>query len=202
MGTRDKRIDAYIAKSADFAQPILSYLREVVHEGCPEVEETIKWSFPHFMYKGILCSVAAFKEHCAFGFWKGSLILDSSTNKSADAMGQFGRITALKELPPKSVLLGYIKKARQLHDNGVKVPKKPKPRGEKKELVVPDYFLKAVKKNKKALATFEGFSYSHKKEYVEWVTEAKTDETRNRRLQTTVEWLEQGKARNWKYERC
>lgn len=202
MGSRDKRIDAYIAKSADFAQPILRYLREVVHEGCPEVEETIKWSFPHFMYKGMLCSMAGFKEHCAFGFWKGNLILDSASNKSDDAMGQFGRITSLKDLPPKSVLLGYIKKARQLHDDGVKAPKKPKPRGEKKELVVPDYFLKAVKKNKKALATFEGFSYSHKKEYVEWVTEAKTDETRNRRLQTTVEWLEQGKARNWKYERC
>jgi uncharacterized protein YdeI (YjbR/CyaY-like superfamily) len=146
--------------------------------------------------------MAGFKEHCAFGFWKASLILDPASNKSDDAMGQFGRITSLKELPPKSVLLGYIKKARQLHDNGVKMPRKPKPRGEKKELVAPDYFLKAVKKNKKALATFEGFSYSHKKEYVEWVADAKTDETRNRRLQTTVEWLEQGKARNWKYERC
>lgn len=202
MGTRDKRIDAYIARSADFAQPILRYLREVVHEGCPEVEETIKWSFPNFMYEGILCGMAAFKQHCAFGFWKGSLILDGAANKSADAMGQFGRITSIKDLPAKSVLIGYIKKARQLHDDGVKTPKKPRPRGEKKELVVPDYFLKAVKKNKKAQATFDSFSYSHRKEYVEWVTEAKTEETRNRRLQTTVEWLEQGKSRNWKYERC
>lgn len=202
MGTRDKRIDAYIARSADFARPILGYLREVVHEGCPEVEETIKWSFPNFMYKGILCGMAGFKQHCAFGFWKGSLILDGHANKSANAMGQFGRITSIKDLPAKSVLIGYMKKARQLHDDGVKTPKKPRPRGEKKELVVPGYFLKAIKKNKKALATFDSFSYSHRKEYVEWVTEAKTEETRNRRLETTVEWLEQGKARNWKYERC
>jgi uncharacterized protein YdeI (YjbR/CyaY-like superfamily) len=202
MPSKDKRIDAYIAKSAEFAQPILRHLREVVHEGCPEVEETIKWSFPHFMYKGILCSMAGFKEHCAFGFWKGSLILDSSANKSADGMGQFGRIASLMDLPSRAVLLGYIKKAKQLHDDGIKVPKKPQPRGVKKELTIPDYLLKAIKKSKKAAATFDGFSYSHKKEYVEWVTEARTEETRNRRLQTTVEWLEQGKSRNWKYERC
>jgi len=202
MSTRDKRVDAYIAKSAEFAQPILQYLREIVHEGCPEVEETMKWSFPHFMYKGILCSMASFKQHCAFGFWKGSLILDGKDSKSSEAMGQFGRITSLKELPPKSVLLGYVQKARQLHNDGVKVPRKPQPRGAKKELDIPNYFTAALKKNKKALATFTGFPYSHKKEYVEWVSEAKTDETRNRRLQTSVEWLSQGKARNWKYERC
>ena len=202
MGTRDKRIDAYIARSAGFAQPILSYLREVVHESCPEVEETMKWSFPHFMYKGILCSMASFKGHCAFGFWKGSLVMDGAEGKSIEAMGQFGRITALQELPPKSTLLAYVKKARQLNDEGVKVLQKARPRGEKKDLVVPDYFLAAVKKNRKALATFEGFPYSHKKEYVQWVTEAKTDETRHRRLETSVEWLSQGKSRNWKYERC
>jgi hypothetical protein len=201
MSRRDKRIDVYIAKSADFAQPILSYLREVVHEACPEVEETMKWSFPHFMYKGMFCSMASFKAHCAFGFWKGSLVMDGE-DKSANAMGQFGRITSLKDLPPKSTLLAYMKKARQLNDEGVKVPQQAKPRGEKNHLVVPDYFLAAVKKNKKALATFQGFPYSHKKEYVQWVTEAKTDQTRTRRLQTSVEWLAEGKARNWKYERC
>src|SRR5215469_542029 len=193
MGTRDKRIYAYIGKSAGFAQPILSYLREVIHEGCPEVEETMKWSFPHFMYKGILCSMASFKGHCAFGFWKGSLVMDGAQGKSTEAMGQFGRITALKELPPKSTLLAYVKKARQLNDEGVKVLQKARPRGEKKDLVVPDYFLAAVKKNRKALATFEGFPYSHRKEYIQWVTEAKTDETRNRRLETSVEWLSEGK---------
>ena len=201
MGTRDKRIDAYIAKSAGFAQPILRHLREAVHEACPEVEETMKWSFPHFMYKGMMCSMASFKQHCAFGFWKGSLVMDGG-GKSTDAMGQFGRITSLKDLPPKSTLLAYIKKARQLNDAGVKVPTKAKPRGEKKDLIVPDYFLAAVKKNRKAFATFEGFPYSHKKEYVQWITEAKTDETRSRRLQTSIEWLAEGKSRNWKYERC
>jgi len=202
MSTRDKRIDTYIAKSADFAQPILQYLREIVHEGCPEIEETMKWSFPHFMYKGILCSMASFKQHCVFGFWKGSLVLDGKDSNSTDAMGQFGRITSLHDLPSKSVLLGYVQKARQLHDHGVRVPRKPQPRGEKKELTIPDYFSAALKENKKALATFTGFSYSHKKEYVQWVTEAKTHETRNRRLQTSMEWLAQGKSRNWKYERC
>ena len=200
MGTKDKRVDAYIAKSAPFAKPILQHIREIVHEGCPEVEETMKWSFPHFMYKGMLCSVASFKEHCAFGFWKGSLLLDSR-QKSGDAMGQFGRITSTKELPSKKVLVAYVKKARELNDAGVKVNRPPRTK-EKKDLVVPDYFLAAIKKNKKALTTFDAFPYSKKKDYVDWVTEAKTDETRNRRLQTTVEWLAEGKARNWKYEKC
>ena len=198
MGTRDKRIDTYIDKSADFAKPIMRQLREIVHEACPEVQETMKWSFPHFDYKGMLCSMAAFKEHCAFGFWKASLILNDE-HKSDDAMGQFGRLTSIKDLPPKRVLLGYIKKAMELNDHGVKV-RKPKPRGEKKELVVPDFFMAALKKEKKALATFEGFPYSRKKDYVEWVTEANTDATRQRRLKTSVEWLAEGKSRNWKYE--
>ncbi len=202
MGTRDKRIDAYIAKSAEFAQPILRELREIVHEGCPEVEEAMKWSFPHFMYKGMLCSMAAFKEHCAFGFWKRSLVIDPKENKSVDAMGQFGRITSPKDLPPKRVLLGYVKKAMQLNDNGIKIPAKPKPKTDKKDLKVPDYFLSLLKKNKKALTVFEGFPYSKKKEYVDWVTEAKTEETRERLLATSVEWLAEGKARNWKYEKC
>src|SRR5215471_14351950 len=133
MGTRDKRIDAYIAKSADFAQPILRELRETVHEGCPEVEETIKWGFPNFTYKGILCGMASFKQHCAFGFWKGSLVIDGNDN-NVDAMGQFGRITSLKDLPPRRMLLAYVKKARQLNHDGIKVPRKSKPLGEKKDL--------------------------------------------------------------------
>jgi hypothetical protein len=202
MGSRDKRLDAYIAKSAEFARPILRELREIVHEGCPEVEETMKWSMPHFDYKGMLCGMAAFKQHCTFGFWKGKLLFDGENQQSAEAMGQFGRITSLKDLPPKRVLIGYVRKAAELNDQGVKVPRKPKPSSDKKELVVPAYFMAAVKKNKKALATFETFPYSHKKEYVQWVTEAKTDETRQRRLTTSVEWLAQGKSRNWKYEKC
>jgi uncharacterized protein YdeI (YjbR/CyaY-like superfamily) len=136
--------------------------------------------------------MASFKQHCAFGFWKGCLILDDEC-KSADAMGQFGRITSLQDLPPRRILIEYIKKARQLNEQGVKL-QKSKPRSEKKELAVPDYFRAAVKKNKKALATFEGFSHSRKNEYLEWVTEAKTEETRERHLKTTVEWLAQSKS--------
>ena len=201
MGIRDKRVDDYIAKAAPFAQPILRQIREIVHEGCLEVEETIKWGFPHFMQGGIICSMAAFKKHCALAFWKGSLILDRKENKSAEAMGQFGRITSLHDLPSRKVLIGYIKKVRELKHSGVKKVNIPRTR-EKKELVVPDYFLMAVKKNRKALATFDAFSYSKRKEYVEWVADAKTDDTRSRRMQTAVEWLSEGKARNWKYERC
>ena len=202
MPSKDKRIDAYISQSAEFAQPILSHIREVVHEGCPEVQETIKWGMPHFEHKGIMCGMASFKEHCAFGFWKGSLVVDAKEIKSVDAMGQFGRITSLKDLPSKKLLVSYVKKAAELNEAGIKNPARVKQRAEKKELVVPDYFTAAVKKNKKAFATFDGFPYSKKKDYVEWVTEAKTDETRARRLKTAVEWMAEGKARNWKYERC
>ncbi len=133
MGTRDKRVDAYIAKSAEFARPILRDLREIVHEACPEVEETIKWGFPHFDYKGMLCGMAAFKQHCTFGFWKSKLVLDPDDNKSRDAMGQFGRITSLKDLPSRRMLIGCVKKAKELNDAGIKTPR-PKPRSEKKEL--------------------------------------------------------------------
>ncbi len=196
----DKRIDAYIAKSADFARPILNELRAIVHDACPEVEETIKWSFPNFTYKGkILCSMAAFKEHCAFNFWRGGEVLDQK-HKSHEAMGQFGRIASIKDLPPKKVIIDYLRKAMDLQDSGTK-PARPKPKTEKKELVVPDYFTAALKKDKKVQAAFEGFSYSHKKEYLEWITEAKTDETRQRRIATALEWLAEGKSRNWKYER-
>jgi len=200
MGTRDKRVDAYIANSAAFAQPILRELREIVHEGCPEVKEELKWRVPHFEYKGMFCGMAAFKEHCTFGFWKEKLVLGG--DKQEEGMGQFGRIQSLKDLPSKRTLLGYIRKAKELNDKGIKSPRKPRPKGERKELVVPAYFTAAIQKNKKALAAFEAFPYSKKKDYVEWVTDAKTDETRDRRLKTSVEWLAQGKSRNWKYEKC
>ena len=198
MGTRDKRVDAYIEKSADFAKPILAHIREIVHEGCPEVQEEMKWSFPNFMYKGMFCNMAAFKEHCAFGFWKAKLMFG---DREREAMGNFGRITSVKDLPSKKVLIGFLKEAKRLNDEGVKV-EKPKPSKEKKELVVPAYILAAIKKDKKAQSTWDAFSYSHKKEYVEWITEAKTEETRNRRVAQMLEWLPEGKARNWKYERC
>jgi uncharacterized protein YdeI (YjbR/CyaY-like superfamily) len=203
MGQKDKRVDAYIAKSAEFARPILKQLRGVVHKGCPGVEETLKWGFPHFQYHGILCSMAAFKEHCAFGFWKASIMTDPEkrlTTMGKTAMGHFGRIQDLSDLPPEKTILAYVKEAARLNEEGVKVPVKRKP-APKTELVVPDYVVAALKRNKKASKSFEGFSYSHKKEYLEWITEARTEETRNKRLATAIEWMAEGKSRNWKYQR-
>ncbi|NJD23222.1 MAG: hypothetical protein FIA82_11230 [Melioribacter sp.] len=203
MGKKDLRVDAYIAKSQDFAKPILKHLRELVHKACPDVEETIKWSFASFDYKGPFCSMAAFKQHCVFGFWKAALMKDPvlmSNAKSETAMGHLGRITSLKDLPSDKTLISYLKEAAKLNADGVKLPKK-KISSEKKVIVVPNYFSKELKKNQKANETFNNFSYSHKKEYVEWITEAKTEETRNKRIATTLEWLAEGKARNWKYEK-
>jgi uncharacterized protein YdeI (YjbR/CyaY-like superfamily) len=201
MGKKDKNIDAYIAKSAAFAQPVLIHLRELIHTCCPEVEEKMKWSFPHFDYKGMMCSMAAFKQHCAFGFWKASIMSDPKklfVEGAEAAMGHLGRIMGLKDLPPDKVLMAYIKEAVKLNEEGVKLPARVKV-SSKTELSVPDYFTKALNKNKKALKVFEAFSYSQKKEYTDWLTEAKTEETRNKRLATAVEWIAEGKIRNWKY---
>jgi uncharacterized protein YdeI (YjbR/CyaY-like superfamily) len=196
----DRRIDAYIAKSAEFAQPILKHLRQVVHAGCPDVEETVRWSMPAFMYKGPLAGMAAFKQHCTFGFWKGSLLADRGLPQGAEAaMGHFGRITSLSDLPDDRLLIRLVKDAAALNDRGIKVPRRKPPTDRK--LTVPSFLKQALGKNKKARATFDGFSYSNKKEYVEWLVEAKTDETRKRRLDTALLWMAEGKSRNWKYER-
>ncbi len=201
MGKKDPRVDAYIAKSREFAKPILEHLRGLVHKACPETEETIKWGFPHFDYKGMMCSMASFKQHCAFGFWKASLMKNKKlmTNaKSETAMGHLGKITSLKDLPTDKVFLSYIKEAKQLNDDEVKLPVRQTAK-DKNEIAVPDHLTKTLKKNKRALKVFEGFSPSHKREYVEWITEAKTEETRNKRITTAIEWLSEGKPRNWKY---
>lgn len=203
MPRKDPRIDVYIAKAADFAKPILKHLRKLVHTACPEVEETLKWSMPAFMYKGILCGIAGFKGHCTFSAWKHSLIkTDLGTNgKKDEAMGQLGRIRSLDDLPPDTKMLAYIREAVRLNEGGIKV-EKPKRTAVKKELVIPDCFSAALKKNRKALDTFESFSYSHKKEYVEWVTEAKREETRAQRIETSIDWLSKGKPRHWRYVNC
>lgn len=203
MGKKDPRIDAYIARSAGFARPILVHLRKVVHAGCPEVEETLKWSFPHFMYQGMLGSMAAFKSHCTFGFWKGALLVGKAggLSKSEEAaMGQFGRITSIADLPSEKKLLQLVKQATALNDQGVKRSPRPKPKG-KGGLKVPAYFMSALRRSTKALATFQAFSPSNKRDYVEWVTEAKGKDTRARRIATAVEWMAEGKIRNWKYVR-
>ncbi|SRR5581483_1612882 len=204
MGKKDPRVDAYIARSADFARPILTHIRELVHTACPEVEETLKWSSPHFMHRGMLCGMAAFKAHCALIFWKAKLIFGKSNKMMKEdegSRGHFGRITALSDLPKDKELLGYFKEAVRLNEAGIKPPPRARPKV-KKELVVPDFFLAALKKNKKALAVFEAFSYSHKKEYLEWITEAKGEDTRQRRIATAIEWMTEGKSRNWKYKNC
>lgn len=201
MAQKDSRIDLYISKSADFAKPILIHLRELVHSACPDVQETIKWGFASFDYKGPMCSMAAFKKHCSFGFWKASLMKDKTLIANAEsetAMGHYGKITSLEDLPSDKKIIAHIKNAMMLNEKGIKIPPK-KLTSTKKEIVVPDYFLKQLIKNKKAFTTFENFSPSHKREYVEWIIEAKTDETKNRRIQTAIEWLSESKPRNWKY---
>jgi len=205
MPTTDKRIDAYIQKKADFARPILTHIRELVHKACPGVEETIKWGMPYFDYKGaIVCAMAAFKEHCTFLFWKASLMKDPEKIfqiTDREAMGHFGRITSLKDLPSDKILIAYIKEAAQLNEQNVKLPAKKKP-VTTSALETPDDLTAALKKNKKAQAVFENFTPGKKKEYIVWLTEAKTEATRNKRLETAVEWISEGKSRNWKYEQC
>jgi uncharacterized protein YdeI (YjbR/CyaY-like superfamily) len=201
MAKKDPRVDAYIANAADFAQPILNRIRRVVHASCPDVEETMKWSFPHFIYRGMFCSMSAFKQHCAFGFWHPLMRESIEGRGSHESMGQFGRITALAELPKDAEIKRLIKIAMQLNENGVKRPPKPKPKTPK-VLEVPLDLVAALKKNPVAKKTFDGFSPSCRKEYVQWITEAKRDETRAKRLATTIDWLAEGKKRNWKYENC
>lgn len=203
MADRAKTTDDYIANAAEFAQPILKHLRKIVKKACPEVEEAIKWQFPTFSYKGMLCSMAAFKEHATFGFWKHDLLeKELGDAASRDAMGSLGRITSLDDLPKDADLIRWIKAAMKLNDAGVKSPRRAKKPSEARELAVPPELTAALKRSAKARATFEAFSYSKKKDYVEWITEAKTDETRDRRLAQAIEWMADGKSRNWKYEKC
>ncbi|MCD6067909.1 MAG: hypothetical protein K0S33_2735 [Bacteroidetes bacterium] len=205
MPTKDKRIDAYITNAETFAKPILTHLRALVHKACPEVEETMKWSFPHFDYKGsVMCSMASFKQHCAFSFWKAALMKDADKlvgmAKTEEAMGHLGRITSLKDLPSDKIMLDYIKDAMKLNEAGIKTPGRKKT-DVAQELEIPDFLTAALKKNKKAKATFDAFSYSNKKEYVVWLADAKTEATREKRLADAIEWMSEGKIRHWKYAR-
>lgn len=200
-GHRDERVDEYIGKAAAFAKPILNHLRELVHKAYPEIQETIKWGFPHFEYEGVVCSMAAFKQHCAFGFWKDQLMEDPhKLFGKEDAMGSLGKIRSLQDLPADKILVQYVKEAVKLNEEGTKIAHAAM-RTEDNELIVPDYFMGMLRRNKQALAIFEKFSFTNKKEYVEWVTEAKSEETRKRRLTTAVEWIAEGKSRHWKYSK-
>lgn len=203
MAAKDKRVDTFIENAQAFAKPILKHLRTLVHKACPEAQETIKWGMPHFEYRGkILCSMAAFKAHCAFGFRWGALMKDAKglieqANKSG--MGHFGKIKSLDDLPADKILVEYIREAMLLNEQGVTKPKATETA--RPELTVPDYFAQALRKDTKAQVTFVALSYSHRKEYLEWITSAKTEATRSRRVATAVEWLHEGKGMNWKYEK-
>ena len=207
--TLNPKVDAYLAKVQPFAQPIMAHLRELVHKACPEVEETIKWSRPFFEYRGaILCNMSAFKEHCSFGFWGEEIgaVLREARVLGEDGMGSLGRITSVADLPSDKQMLGWIRQAAAFVDSGQytspiaarrKVVKPQKP-----ALETPAEFAAALKRNKKAAAVFAAFSPSCKREYVEWIADAKRPETRDKRIATAVEWIAEGKQRNWKYQNC
>jgi len=197
MATRDPRIDAYIKKAQPFAKPILTHLRSVVHDACPGVQETLKWGVPHFDYKGIFCGMAAFKAHTTFGFWKGALLKDQLPKVDEKAMGHFGRITSMDDLPNAPTLARIVKAAARLNDDGVKVARMPK--AKKPPLEAPADLLSALAKSKKAQAHFKAFPPGQQREYNEWIIEAKQDATREKRIKTAVEWIAEGKIRNWKY---
>ncbi|ALN85380.1 bacteriocin-protection, YdeI/OmpD-Associated family protein [Lysobacter capsici] len=219
MSQTDPRIDAYIARAAPFAQPILEHLRAVVHATCPQVEETIKWGMPSFVYGGkILCGMGAFKQHATFGFWQGASVVGASPERSREAMGQFGRLTKVGDLPGKRELSKLLKQAMALIDaRGKKTAGKPavnkapagrtatsdvpasKTRAPKPPVVIPDDLAAAFKKNAKARATYAAFPVSQQREYVEWIESAKREQTRSGRVAQAVEWMAEGKIRNWKY---
>ena len=208
MPTTDPRVDRYISQAPAFAQPILSHVRRIVHSACPKVEETMKWGFPHFLHQGILCNMAAFKQHCSVGFWKHALLFPEErapagglTEPGGNGMGQFGRVTAVSDLPTATELAELVRRAAALNEAGVKRPVREVPKA-KPKVQVPRDLAAALKGNAQARTTFAGFSYTHKKEYVEWLTEAKTEATRQKRLATALEWLTEGKSRHWKYQRC
>ena len=194
----DKKVDNYIIQSADFAKPILSHLRKLIHNACPDVQEMIKWGFPHFDYKGMLCNMAGFKNHCAFGFWKAALMKDAVSFKinNATSMGHAGKIKNLSDLPPDNMIIVQIKEAMRLNEEEIKLPDRRLKNRE--EVMIPDLLKKEFAKNKKASDTFNSLSHPHKKEYTEWINEAKTEETKSKRIATTIEWLAAGKTRNWK----
>lgn len=203
MAAYDPRVDAYIEKSAAFAQPILNHWRDLLHAQCPDLVETIKWGFPNFEYnKRTLFNIAAFKQHCNFGFWLAQLLSDPKNvlqlSENASLGGSIGRIESMKDLPADAAMKDLIKQSMKLAEEGVKVKREVK----KEPIVVeaPDYFMAELKKHKKALSVFENFAPSHRKEYIEWITGAKREETRNKRIAEAIEMMAEGKSRHWKYK--
>ena len=203
MYQKDPKVDEYILKAADFARPVLAHLRKLVIKACPKVQESIKWSFPNFTYKGsILCSMAAFKQHCSFGFWLAAIMEDPHhvlQSNEKNAMGDFGQIKSMNHLPGDHIILEYISQAMWLIDKGAKLPRKENV----KEVVEPHpSFINALKGTKTVETNFNNFSSSQKREYIEWINDAKTEATRNKRIADAIHWIQEGKNRNWKYEKC
>jgi uncharacterized protein YdeI (YjbR/CyaY-like superfamily) len=198
----DARVDAYIAKSAPFAQPILEHLRKLIHQAAPQVIEAIKWGIPFFDYKGPICHISAFKEHMAFGFWKASMLKDPKglLQKGEPSAGSLGKITSLLDLPSDDDLIDFIKQAIHINENEIKPAEKKAPKP-KEAIEMPADFADLLASNPKAQAAYEKFSPSHKREYLEWIVDAKSDETRQKRLKTAMEQIEEGKSKNWKYQR-
>jgi uncharacterized protein YdeI (YjbR/CyaY-like superfamily) len=205
----NSKADAYIAKVQPFARPIMAHLRELVHRGCPGVEETIKWSRPFFEYRGaILCNISAFKQHCSFGFWGqeiGAVLREASVLRK-DGMGSLGRITSVKDLPPDKLMLDWIRQATAFVETGNHTSpiaaRRTVVKAKKPAVKMPAKFAAGLRKNKKAAAAFAAFSPSSKREYVEWIAEAKRSETRDKRIATAIEWIAEGKQRNSKYQDC
>jgi uncharacterized protein YdeI (YjbR/CyaY-like superfamily) len=202
MGERIPEVDAYIAKQRPFAVPILEHLREVVHATCPGVTEVMKWGMPHFEYKGPFAGMAAFKAHATFGFWKESLLRRGGRplGRSREAaMGSFGRMASLRDLPPKRELVALLRRAMKLNEDGVRRPG----RAARALAAIrpPADFTAALRRNRRALAVWEVLAPGHRREYLEWITGARREETRARRLATAIEWLAEGKRRNWRYEK-
>lgn len=201
MAQFNPAVSEYIAKSEPFAQPILIELRAIVHSFCPTVKETIKWSFPNFEYNGsILCSMAAFRQHCSFGFWLASLMTDEhGVMQKGGMMGDLGKVRSLEDVPSPDKLGPLILQAMALIDSGAKLPKKSA--AQKGELELHPELVEALAQNPKAKDTFDNFSYSHRREYAEWISDAKTEATRQRRLDKTIENLLEGKSKEWKYKK-
>ena len=197
MANHDPRIDAYIARAAPFAQPILERIRTQVHAAVPAIEETIKWGAPAFVHAGgIVCIMAAFKQHAALNFWKHALLFDS---KPEEGMGSFGKLRSVNDLPPKKDFVALVRKAAALNEQGVKTPTTRKPGQPKPPPEVPPDLAAALKRDKAAAKHFQAFPPGQQRDYVEWLTEARREETRQRRLAQAIEWIADGKPRNWKY---
>jgi hypothetical protein len=203
VSSRLPAVDVYIAKAQAFAQPILHTLREVMHEGAPGVVEAIKWSMPFFVYEGvILGNMAAFKAHCSLGLWGNGPELREAGVAQGGSMGSFGRITSLDDLPSKKKLVSFVKQAAKKIAEGERTKAWTRPKVAKPESTIPEALAAALKKNKAAAKSFEAMAPGCRREYNDWIADAKRDETRDKRVAQAVGWIAEGKNRNWKYEKC